>query len=215
MKSKDKNLTIVIVTLVVLAILVGRWFQQRSAQAPVAPVSTQGIAPAAPQATPVPVESTAPALEGAKALTPKPSSSFSVVIDYRKSLAQMIEAGGYDEVEFATTAERFPVTGKGEIKRELYLVKFDKPMSNDEIIRKLDSQGLRAATIEELLALGAKYRDEQLKYWIVSFGSSIVLDDGLHVPLLSGDNRGRYFSLSFFEEENVGIVLYRFLAARK
>jgi hypothetical protein len=52
---------------------------------------------------------------------------------------------------------------------ELRLVHFDREITADRILAELDRRNLRPATLPELLALGADYRD--LQWQIVALGS--------------------------------------------
>jgi hypothetical protein len=99
------------------------------------------------------------------------ASAFTVVVDYTKSLADMIKAGGYDWKNSDITADHFPVVGSGQAEVGLELVHYGKNMSTEDVLADLDKRSLRPATLAELLAFGAKYPDEQRKYPIIALGS--------------------------------------------
>ncbi len=142
-----------------------------------------------------------------------PWPCFAVVINYVLTLTQMIIAGGYAWVDDNITVANFPISGGGKVKRDLYLVGFDRNMSSEAILRWLDQHGLRAGAIEDLLALGGKFPNEQLQGPIVALGSSVMLRGSRYVPCLGRDDRWRglflfYFEFDWFQD-------YRFLAVRK
>lgn len=142
--------------------------------------------------------------------------AYMVTVDRDKKLKAMIEAGRYDYANSDITDKHFPVEGSGQSQVEIILRHYDKVMSKDAVLADLDKDGLRPATIEELLALGAdtKTRDLQRKFPIIAFGS---VWRGLfgyrYVAFLDGNGSERYLSLSWF-----GFDFYefcRFAAVRK
>lgn len=89
---------------------------------------------------------------------------FKIVVDYSQSLDEMINAGEYDYVEEFVTEEKFPlpesmIGTKTELNLGLHC--FDRQISFGEAILELEKSELRLATLPELLAFGAKYRQEQ------------------------------------------------------
>ena len=94
-----------------------------------------------------------------------------IVVDYSRSLAEMIKAGHYDWVNSDITDKHFPVKGSGKTKLVPEIIHYNKYMSSDAVIQDLDQRGLRPATLAELLAYGEKNPDEQHKYPIVALGS--------------------------------------------
>ena len=99
---------------------------------------------------------------------------FHVIVDYRKSLWDMIKAGNYDRYNGDINASHFPIKkSKGRVKLNIELVYYGKFMVSDEVVRDLDNRGLRPATLPELLAFGAKskYPDIQCDFPIVVLGS--------------------------------------------
>lgn len=128
----------------------------------------------------------------------KAASAFTVVVDYTKSLADMIAAGRYDRQNDNITAKHFLVSGSGQVTVGLELVHFGKDMSTEDVLVELDKRNLRPATLPELLAFGAKYPDEQRKYPIIALGS--VWSDwsgGRSVVCLAGRAGGRGLNLRY------------------
>lgn len=98
---------------------------------------------------------------------------FCGLVDYDLTMKKMIVAGEYDRVSSDITSERFPHNQScGTVEVNVKLVgPFNCWMSNDNIDCELEIYGLRDAKLPELLALGAKHKDEQRKGPIVARGS--------------------------------------------
>lgn len=152
-----------------------------------------------------------------KALAPDETATtplYVVAVNYDLSLAAMIRVGQYDWVNSDITSEHFSVKGKGTKEVALELVHFDRYIESEEAIRELNRRGLRPATIEELLAFGAKYPKVQRGFPVVALGSVWRRLPGFSsVPCLWGDSVGRSLGLSWFEGRWDGD--YRVLAVRK
>jgi hypothetical protein len=144
----------------------------------------------------------------------KTKEVFRVVVDYSKSLAEMIKEGKYNWHDPAVSRSHFPVKGKGKISLNLELLNYGKFMKTDNIFRDMDSCGLRPATIFELLALGATYPEKQLEFPIIALGSvwPNACGDGC-VGCLRRDVEGRGLYLSLYH--GPWRSHYRFAAVRK
>ncbi|MDO8493233.1 MAG: hypothetical protein Q7S19_01675 [bacterium] len=143
-------------------------------------------------------------------LTP---TELEVLIDYTQTLEQMITAGHYDWANSDITAKRFPLKGEGKVARKAYLVHFDHGISSENAIKELDKQGKRPATIEELLAFGAKYPEIQRKFPVVALGSSAKVDGDRSVAYLDRYGSARRLHLVWWDGDwNAN---YRFLAFAK
>lgn len=140
---------------------------------------------------------------------------FSIVVDYSKSLAEMITSGNYDSKNSDITEENFPgKRNKGTEEVRLELIHLNRVISSKKALSEFDRMGFRAGTLPELLAFGAKYPDEQRKYPVVGLGSvSRRLDGGRGVAGLGRDGSGRSLGLGWFGGSwGPGC---RFLAVRK
>ncbi len=140
---------------------------------------------------------------------------FSVLVDYRLTLDQMIEAGRYDWKNSGITSN-FPVNCRRDESADvtMFLVKYDRSMESDDIIKDLDVRNLRAAELPELLALGAQNPDIQREFPIVALGSVWVNYRGHRsVPVLSRKGDARYLDLNNWVSGWHSRA--RFLAARK
>lgn len=138
-----------------------------------------------------------------------------IVVDYRQSLKDMIAAGKYDRANPDITWRHFPVRGIGQVKLNAILIHYDQLMSNDDVLADLDRQGLRAATIAELLAFGAAYPNEQLGYRpIVALNPvwMVGLSQANNRVYLARDIHDRLLNILW---NNSWTTSYQFLAIRK
>ena len=104
---------------------------------------------------------------------------YRVVVDYERSLAQMITAGKYDYANSDITAQNFPIqgsgpsTGSGQAKQEVVveLVHYGRDMETDAVLKDLESKGMRPATLPELLSFGSTNPEKQREFPIIALGS--------------------------------------------
>jgi hypothetical protein len=137
-----------------------------------------------------------------------------IVVDYRQSLKQMVAAGHYDWKNDNIIAKQFPIIGEGELELTAELIHFHRTIeSSDGIKRKLNKMGLRAGSIEELLAFGATFPDTQRQFPIIALGSVTKLDGLRFVAYLSNRDLGRKLDLQLYD--NSWGDLCRFLAFPK
>lgn len=136
--------------------------------------------------------------------------AYTAIVNYSKTLKQMIAAGRYEYVDDDMTAENFPIDGQGQEEVEYKLVHFNRFVCTHEVLDELKRRGLRAAKLEELLAFGKKYPKIQLSFPIVGLGS-VSLDYRFpEVPSLSRVDDERDLSLEQYRQE--WWDNYRFLA---
>lgn len=129
---------------------------------------------------------------GGAATVPTTSTTFPVTVDYTLPLMEMIKAGRYDWVNPDITEEHFPVKGEGIREVVVELIHFGRFMETDDVLRELDRLDLRPATIEELLALGAKYPEVQREFPVMALGSVWQGPVGYRdAPFLHGDGSER------------------------
>ena len=102
--------------------------------------------------------------------------SFKVLVDYSKTLIEMIKLGRYNFVTDIND-QRFLLQGAGQHEVELVLVHLmDQPTTNKGLVY-LNEQ-VKPAKIEHLLSFGAKYPDIQREFRVIALGSSFVNDWG-------------------------------------
>lgn len=141
------------------------------------------------------------------------ASTFKVTVDYTLDLAAMIKAGKYDWVNEHISVKNFPIKGRGTTEIELMLVHLDRYATTKEVEAELDKRGLRAATLEELLALGAAQPELQRQFPIVALGSRCVLRRSESVPVLCRSIDERGLDLGYYGDG--WNFYYRFLVVRK
>ena len=123
----------------------------------------------------------------------KSLDTFSITVDYTRSLEEMVKAGKYNYVHEEISARHFPIEGNGTIETEVILVRFYRGVQNDEAIKKMEHMGLVPVKIEHLLALDAQHPDLPREDPIVCLGSVWVSRHGYHnFPYLGdwGGERG-------------------------
>lgn len=129
--------------------------------------------------------------------------TFTVLVDYSRTLAAMIAAGRYDYVNPDITTEHFPIQGEGRRELRVALFHFNRVMSSEQVIAELDSQGFRPAKLEELLALGETRPELQKEFPIVGLGSGWPRprdDGGRSAPFLYWGGLERSLGLRWFRD---------------
>lgn len=148
---------------------------------------------------------------------------YSAVVNYDLSLTEMIADGEYDGTD-NIGADNFSIEGKGQVKVDFILVlashsilmdTIRETIPMDTVLKELDYQGLRPATIAELLSFGAKYPDEQRKYPIVALGSVGLDPDGGSVVAVLCKVYAGGRELKLYYVDGGWFVNYRYLAVRK
>ncbi len=153
-------------------------------------------------------------VEGQEAKKKKASGAFPIAVDYSMTLADMIKTGKYDQAYPDVTQEHFPVAGEGTIELKAELIHFGKTMNTVNVLKELDRREYRPATLQELLAFGAKYPEKQREFPIIALGSVWTYSGGSRiVPCLDGDDSRRRLRLDWYGRDWSGSC--RFLAFRK
>jgi len=139
---------------------------------------------------------------------------FLVSIDYGKSIEEMVSSGRYDWANDAINSRNFQIVGSGTAQVVPELVYLNKVVTSEEVLVHMEANGLRPATLAELLAFGATYPEIQRQYPVVCLGSLWVDRCGYrHVPDLYGGGSERELSLRWY---GCGwLESCRFLAVRK
>jgi hypothetical protein len=116
------------------------------------------------------------------------SPTYRVVVNYNRTLAEMIKAGNYKCANDDINATNFPVSGSGMVEREVVIFHFKKMTSLDEVITEMDNAGYRPAKIDELLALGEAHPELKSKFPIIALDSTWRHDSSLGVACLECGN---------------------------
>jgi hypothetical protein len=127
---------------------------------------------------------------------PRAVDTFPVTINYKESLADMIGAGKFDEVD--PDSRKLVIAGKGTIKTEVVVINFSRDVSGKEVIAAFTKLGLEPAKVEHAAALGKNYPDIQRKYPVVFLGSVRTNPEGRsYVPYLNcfGFGEKRWFEM--------------------
>ena len=148
---------------------------------------------------------------------PLDPNGFTLTVDYSKTLEEAIDAGKYDLVNDHINNENFPVSPEiiGEkINISGKLFHFDRQISSNDVIAKMDKEGYRPATLMELLTLGILFPDLQKWFPIIALGSSWLrtINDP-HVAVLNFINKKRWL---FLANSHAGWRAYsRFFGVKK
>jgi hypothetical protein len=124
------------------------------------------------------------------------ASDIKLNIDYTKTIEQAVADGKYDWKNSDVTTKNFPVplkmTGK-KVEVSVKLFHFNRDISSEDAISKMDKAGYRPATLMELLALGFLFPELQRQFPIVALGSVWrVANLDLYAPglFVGGHKRG-------------------------
>jgi hypothetical protein len=126
-------------------------------------------------------------------------SKVCIVVDYTKSLQDMIAAGRYDWVH-DITPKRFPIKGTGIVEFETKVFHLHRFISSDDAV---------AAIKADDKTYGAK-ADEQHQYPIIGLGSVAEVRGDRRVPCLGRGGAERSLDLAWWDGGWLDVV--RFLA---
>lgn len=146
-------------------------------------------------------------------LNPDGGTGYTVVVNFGKTVEEMVASGRYDWSNDNFTSKNFSVNGT-DVAVALELVHLNKVISSEDVLRHLEENGMRPTTVEEFLSFGATYPEIQREFPVLCLGSSWVFPDGdRRVPCLlrGGSDRGLglcWFGGGWLED-------CRFLAVRK
>lgn len=125
----------------------------------------------------------------------KPPLVLGANVVYDLSVEDLVLLGKYDLADNQITSDHFPSTEKGKKAVEFILVGFDRPEETDDIVYKLKYEGLRPATIKELLALGISHPRLHREMNIAALGSSWCSGGDDMVPCFMGSEDRRILRL--------------------
>lgn len=98
------------------------------------------------------------------------------------SLKELVDTGKYSYVDKEITEKYFNVQVVGKPKTDtVLLIYFAQTLTSESVLSKMEQGGVYPATIEHLLAVGAKYPELQKQFPVAALGS--VNPDKM-VPLL-------------------------------
>ena len=130
-----------------------------------------------------------------------------ITVDYSKGLSGMIADGKYDKCDGTINDEcrrlpglgynmrNFPVDGEGVHEFETLLVQLNRPTSHEgcmALVKDIDKdRPWLPSKTEHILAYGAKYHNEQLKYPIIGLTPAYRIGCTDHVAVLRSDDLKR------------------------
>jgi hypothetical protein len=117
----------------------------------------------------------------------------------------MVKSGRYHWVNDIITSGRFKIEGYGQVECYVRLFNFERQISSDAVVEAIqnadNTNRWQPGRIEHLLAFGAKYAEEQLKYPLVALGSAPRFRDDRCVPFLDGTyTGGRHLYLHWWND---------------
>lgn len=137
---------------------------------------------------------------------------YPITIDYGESIEEMIASGCYDRRNGDITSKNFPTAGAGTVQVNTALIHMDKHVHYEVVLAHLEANGLRPATLAELLAFGATYPEIQRQFRVIALGSSWVgAYRNRFFPFIGRYGRGRVLRLCYGDNQS----FCRFLAVRK
>ena len=138
-----------------------------------------------------------------------------IAVNYGLKLVEAIAEGAFDWKNDDITSKNFKNADheKGEATLKVKLFHFGRDMSSEDVVKEMDKDSFRPATLRELVAFAAKFPDEQRKYAIVGLGSVMERDGDRDVPCLDLLGHERGLDLSWWGGGWGGY--YRFLAVSK
>ena len=100
-------------------------------------------------------------------------STSRVYVDYGTDLAAMIKTGKYCMVDDSITSQKFPLSGTGKVGFVPKIFKFDRVISQDDVLEQMKKEGFQPAKIEELLAYVAKNPEANPGGSLIALGSVV------------------------------------------
>jgi hypothetical protein len=143
------------------------------------------------------------------------TGTFPIIVDYSKSLAEMIKVGNYDWVHSGIREKCVPFHCKlTKTELNFELVSYNRFIKSDKVVRDLDNCGLRPATLPKLLVFGSTYPDKQRDFSIIALGSAWQRENGCcWIVCLSHNGFCRELNLDIWD--GVWFDGYYFAAVRK
>jgi hypothetical protein len=128
----------------------------------------------------------------------KARNVFHILVNYDRSVEDGVWAGRYDWSNSDITSGHFLSDRRGTTEADIHLIHFNKVMSAEQVLIKLDRMGFRPAGIQHALAFGEKYPDIQREFPIVFLGSVWQSPRGHRdCPCLDGSDARRELSLDW------------------
>ena len=125
--------------------------------------------------------------------------SWIIEVDYDRSLADMIEAAGYDSVHQRITHDAFPLEGQG-IRRFAFCYFWFGGNNSPAEARETHPEDLgpwSPGKLEHKLAVMARFPNHLERFPIAAFGSLALIDDMHDIPTSRMDHGRRSLDLTW------------------
>ncbi len=146
----------------------------------------------------------------------KTEQELRIFVDYNQSLDQALQKAGCAAHEDVLLGRfRSKEWESGRIDLDMLLVRFDNDfITTREILKAMKAQGMRPATLRELLAMIAGHPND-IPRLTIALGSTWRTPDGTVVPKLDRSGpRSRYMEYTFRDEGSGWDREWLFAAAR-
>ncbi|MFA6253209.1 MAG: hypothetical protein WCV69_03010 [Patescibacteria group bacterium] len=131
---------------------------------------------------------------------------------FGKSIDELVRQGNYDWANNSINDHNFKADEMHQT--EVFLKHFGQNMSMEAVLNALDADGLRPATMSELLGFGIRYPELQRQFPIVALGSVLQFTGGgRRAGCLYGSADERRLGLNWVDGDLSGA--YRVAAVRK
>jgi hypothetical protein len=122
-----------------------------------------------------------------------------VTIDYGVPLSRMIDLGAFRWIRENFKNATYTLPGEGVVKRTITLIPVPRATPAAECLEAVRAHRLRAAVLEELVALGNQYTKMCRKKHIAALGTTVT--EGVHNPqypvIMSALHRGLRLDLAY------------------
>lgn len=120
---------------------------------------------------------------------------------FGKGIDELVKQGNYDWVNDSINDRNFKADEMHQT--EIFLKHFEQNMSAEAVLKALDADGLRPATMSELLEFGIRYPELQRQFPIVALGSVWQYISGK--PFEWGSKRHVGYLFSGVDERKLGL----------
>lgn len=152
----------------------------------------------------------------------KTTETMELIIDYDKTIEQIISEGSYDWSNRDITSKNFPIPPEmiGEkINESAELFYFGIGVESEYVIKEMDNNGYRPATLIELLFFGILFPWLQKRFTIVALGSFWFNSPYYWIPYLSSDEEKKKRWIRLSRSNHIGPCTWfndcRFLGIKK
>lgn len=149
----------------------------------------------------------------------KEGKVFKLIVNYDRSLQEVIKAGDYKVVDELIIQANFPSNKEEKGKKELLFKIFqipetDRKLHHETVISKMKEKGCRPATIRELLAFCQAHPDFQKQFAVFALGSLRIKPGTKNhlVPTIWGSDTGGSYLILLLSGHNRWGSHHHFLA---